>query len=445
LRVKEVAKLWDSPRLINIKTQVEEYSQKVRKAQDLKGSVESDPEYQLIVEANNYSVEIDNEISIIHKFVREKYEKRFPELESLILNPQEYLYTIRELGNDIDKVKDSELISQILPSATVMVVSVTASTTAGQLLTEEELDSIEEATMLAQELNTLKIKIFEYVESRMNLFVPNLTTLIGSTTAAKLMGTAGGLTNLARMPSCNYLVVGKEKRSQLGMSQSSVKPHTGHIHQCPLVLEANPEFRQKMAKMVANKAALAARMDSVHAHQDGGAGRSLREEVEKRLDKLQEPPPVKAIKPLPAPIDVPGKKRGGRRVRKMKERMAVTDFRKAANRMTFGEMEEDLYQNDMGYTRGQIGKGGGGKIRKVTLDEKTRVRLSKTLQKEITRQNAYAAAGGQTTVRRQVSGTSSSVAFTPLQGLEIVNPHAADTVKQEHKYFSNTLSFKKTS
>ena len=59
---------------------------------------------------------------------------------------------------------------------------------------------------------------------------------------------------------------------------------------------------------------------------------------------LQEPPPVKAIKPLPAPIDVPGKKRGGRRVRKMKERMAVTDFRKAANRMTFGEMEEDLYQ-----------------------------------------------------------------------------------------------------
>ena len=71
--------------------------------------------------------------------------------------------------------------------------------------------------------------------------------------------------------------------------------------------------------------------------------------------------------------------------------------------------------------------------------------VSVVLPLQITRQNAYAAAGGQTTVRRQVSGTSSSVAFTPLQGLEIVNPHAADTVKQEHKYFSNTLSFKKTS
>lgn len=39
----------------------------------------------------------------------------------------------------------------------------------------------------------------------------------------------------------------------------------------------------------------------------------LREEVEKKLDKLMEPPPVKAPKPLPKPDDPPRKKRGGRR------------------------------------------------------------------------------------------------------------------------------------
>ena len=112
--------------------------------------------------------------------------------------------------------------------------------------------------------------------------------------------------------------------------------------------------------------------------------------------------------------------------------------------MTFGEMEEDSYQDDLGYTRGMIGKGGMGRIRKVIVDEKTRVRLSKSLQKEVSRQNMYAS-GGQTTVRRQqVAGTSSSVAFTPLQGLEIVNPHAAEgnSVKAGNKYFSNLLSFK---
>lgn len=84
--------------------------------------------------------------------------------------------------------------------------------------------------------------------------------------------------------------------------------------------------------MIANKAAIAARLDSLHTYPSGDQGLKLREEIEKKLDKLQEPPPVKAIKPLPPPIDVPGKKRGGRSVRKMKERMAVTDFRKAANR-----------------------------------------------------------------------------------------------------------------
>lgn len=111
--------------------------------------------------------------------------------------------------------------------------------------------------------------------------------------------------------------------------------------------------------------------------------------------------------------------------------------------MNFGEIEEEAYQEDMGYTRGAIGKGGGGRIRKVTVDEKTRVRLSKTLQKEVQRQNTY---GGSTTVKRQVAGTASSVAFTPLQGLEIVNPHAneqnCNNSSTSLRYFSNTKGFK---
>lgn len=238
--VTQVAKLWHSEKLMSIKKQVEEYSAKVRTGENCKGTIETDPEYQLIVEANNINVDIDNEIGIIHKFVREKYSKRFPELESLIMIPQEYLYTVREIGNDIDKVKSSEVLGQFLTQATIMVVSVTASATQGHMLTIEELDSIEEACTLAQDLTMLKMKIFEYVQSRMNIFVPNLSAIVGSSTAAKLMGSAGGLTNLARMPSCNVLMVGKEKKSQLGMSQSSIKPHTGHIYYCPLVQEAPP-------------------------------------------------------------------------------------------------------------------------------------------------------------------------------------------------------------
>ena len=42
-------------------------------------------------------------------------------------------------------------------------------------------------------------------------------------------------------------------------------------------------------------------------------GDSMLADIEHKLDKLQEPPPVKAVKPLPAPVEVPRKKRGGRR------------------------------------------------------------------------------------------------------------------------------------
>lgn len=40
----------------------------------------------------------------------------------------------------------------------------------------------------------------------MNTLAPNLSAIVGTTTAAKLLGVAGGLTGLAKMPSCNVHV-----------------------------------------------------------------------------------------------------------------------------------------------------------------------------------------------------------------------------------------------
>lgn len=59
-----------------------------------------------------------------------------------------------------------------------------------------------------------------------------------------------------------------------------------------------------------------------------------------------------------------------------------------------------------------MGKTGSGKVRMAQVDEKTKVRISKTLQRNLQKQQVY---GGSTTVRKQISGTASSVAFTPMQ------------------------------
>lgn len=40
----------------------------------------------------------------------------------------------------------------------------------------------------------------------MNILAPNLSAIVGTTTAAKLLGVAGGLSGLAKMPACNVHV-----------------------------------------------------------------------------------------------------------------------------------------------------------------------------------------------------------------------------------------------
>lgn len=221
--IREIAKLRDSKRLRDIMDQIDDYSTKPRKAEDIIGPVEADPEYQLIVEANNVAVDIDSEITVIHRFTRDKYSKRFPELESLVVGPLEYVMTVKELGNDLDKAKNNEALQQILTQATIMVVSVTASTTQGQLLTDQEKEDICEACDMAIELNNFKQKIYDYVESRMAFIAPNLSIIVGASTAAKIMGVAGGLTKLSKMPACNVMVLGAQKKTLSGFSQVSYR------------------------------------------------------------------------------------------------------------------------------------------------------------------------------------------------------------------------------
>ena len=63
------------------------------------GPIEDDPEYQLIVESNALVTEIHNEIQVIHKYVRDRYAKKFPELESLVLNPLDYARVVKRIAN----------------------------------------------------------------------------------------------------------------------------------------------------------------------------------------------------------------------------------------------------------------------------------------------------------------------------------------------------------
>ena len=90
--------------------------------------------------------------------------------------------------------------------ATIMVVSVTASTTSGKPLSEEDLRHVLEASELALHLDDDKAAILKLVQLKMHQVAPNLSMAVGTEVAAKLMGVAGGLDALSRMPACNIQV-----------------------------------------------------------------------------------------------------------------------------------------------------------------------------------------------------------------------------------------------
>uniref|UniRef100_A0A1I7YNS0 U4/U6 small nuclear ribonucleoprotein Prp31 n=1 Tax=Steinernema glaseri TaxID=37863 RepID=A0A1I7YNS0_9BILA len=444
-RVGDIAKL----------TQKEEYKQLIEEmheqlnaseAPTFTSPLESDPQYKLIVKLSQLAAEIDLEIGVIHKFVHDKYEKRFPELDSLIPVPQQYINAVRLLGNDINtKGQNKELLSQVIPPATCIVVSVTASTTQGTKLEEEELEAVMEACQMASDLQMERANMNTLVERRMELIAPNLCAILGAQVAATLVSKAGGLAPLSRLPACNVLVLGAQKRTLQGFSMTNAMPHCGLIFYHQIVQSLPPDLRRKGARLVAAKCTLAARVDSLHESADGHIGQKLADEIDKKIEKMLEPPPVKNLKALPKPLDKASKKRGGRRVRKEKERLGLTELRKKANRMNFGELQEDVMQDNMGFTLGQASGGGAGSgsIRAAAIDNKTRVRMSQKLQKRLEQQRQMS--GGATSIRSKVSGTASSVTFTPVQGLEIINPNinAQDSRSSSSTYFSATSGFVK--
>ena len=82
----------------------------------------------------------------MYKFAKDKYSKRFPELETLVVQPLNYLMTARELGNKgLVNVQANKNLEPFLNQATIMVVSVTSSTTQGTEISEEDLEIVSEA------------------------------------------------------------------------------------------------------------------------------------------------------------------------------------------------------------------------------------------------------------------------------------------------------------
>ncbi|CAK9783880.1 putative Pre-mRNA splicing factor [Cutaneotrichosporon oleaginosum] len=413
--VSKVAKLMSGTKLKEVLEDIGRYTAKpTDMSSSTGGPLEENPEYHLVVTANNLSVEVDNEMLLVQKFIRDHYGPRFPELETLITDPWTYIAAVEAIANTDDLTKAP--LPASLPPATILSITLTATSSRGRKLEPAEWATVQRAIVVAGELRAARETIFNYVESRMSAVAPNISAIVGTGIAAKLLGLAGGLNAFSRAPACNIMLYGAVKKSLASshLATSTQLRHTGFIYQSALVQGAQPEDRRRAQRAVSNKVSLAARIDAGKSSRDGAFGRKMHAELAKRIEKMAEPPPSKLTKALPIPQETARKKRGGKRARKLKEEYATTELSKLRNRMEFGKAEEETLVDDEFVGQGMIGA--QGKVRGLVADSKSRAKMSRAnrLRTQLLGRAAASADAG--------SGTSTSLSFTPVQGIEIVTP-----------------------
>ncbi|KAL1864267.1 hypothetical protein VTK73DRAFT_6016 [Phialemonium thermophilum] len=439
------------------------------------GNIEDHPEYRLLTQSNSLSTAIDSEIVLVHKFIRDHYSVRFPELETLITNPVEYAKVVAILGNgpmDSESIKrlqsstDNPLktsLKSVLDGPSLMIVTVEATTSKGQEMSPEELERVIRACEMVIALDKAKKTLTEYVQSRMNLFAPNLTALIGSLTAAQLLNDAGGLTNLSKTPACNLPAWGSKKQANTAMATNVGIRQQGYIFHSPVIRGIPSDLKRQAMRMFANKIVMCARSDCFHQFRDGSEGERLRDECLERIDKLHQKPLNKGARALPVPDDKPSRKRGGRRARKAKEATAMTELRKAQNRMAFGKEEKEVGYGTGDSTAGlgMIGQQNDGRLRALQVDNRTRAKLS-AKSKGWGGASSLNAGGGMSSLKGglgvgagapgnislhgkglrtsgvgttvgSTAGTVSSLAFTSMQGLELVDPKVQAELTRKRK------------
>ncbi|ORZ30249.1 hypothetical protein BCR44DRAFT_1393817 [Catenaria anguillulae PL171] len=398
-----------------------------------------DREYASMVAANQLLPDIDNDLAILHKYVIDEWGPRFPELASLVRAPLDYLRTVQALGPDLRL--DQDRLRAVLPEAVVLSVTLALSTNdrsssassaaidggrastavrRGRSISPEAQARADEACSVATALDTARTTMLAYIESRMTMLSPNVSALVGTAVAARLIGIAGGLPALCRIPACNVMRWRGSNNGALGLSTISQGRHRGFIWDCEFVRLTPAEYRRKAARMISAKLTLCARMDMNRAQADGSYGRKLLADISKLLDKAMAPAPLSSTKSLPVPDEAPKKRRGGRRARKLKDQYATTDLAKAANRVQFNVAEEEVMRHDEFEGLGMLGSksAGGvlGKVRAPTVDAKSKAKTSDKLSKNTLPGSSSSVAPGA------ASGTATSLAFTPVQGLEFADP-----------------------
>ena len=226
--------------------------------------------------------ELDKFLNITSERVTEWYGLHFPELQALLGDNILLCKLVVEVGAR-DNYDAERLQGKGFSDKKIEALVLAAAESKGGTVTERDMNRVVGLAHIALGASAEREKLAEYVESTMKRIAPNTTEVAGATIGARLIAKAGGLDRLARLPASTVQVLGAEKALFRALRTGARPPKHGILFQHDAVHTAPKWQRGKIARALANKIAIAARIDFYRGTKEGGLTATL----EKRLDEIR--------------------------------------------------------------------------------------------------------------------------------------------------------------
>jgi len=274
----------------------------------------------MIIQAIALLDDLDKELNTYAMRVKEWYGWHFPELARIINDNVAYARFILTTG--MRSNTSSTDLSDVLPEEIEAAVKAAAEISMGTEITSEDLENIQSLAEQVVALTEYRAQLSSYLSTRMQAIAPNLTALVGELVGARLIAHAGSLMNLAKSPGSTLQILGAEKALFRALKTKHDTPKYGIIFHASLIGQATGRNKGKIARMLASKAALGVRVDSLSEWGVGGKGTDkepteeeksyvgvrARAAIENRLRVLEGKPITKVATQIAPPTAAGGKK-----------------------------------------------------------------------------------------------------------------------------------------
>ena len=241
---------------------------------------------------------LDQTVNLFMGRLREWYGIHFPELDRLVEKHETYARLVMKLG-DRENYTPEALERENVPKERAQLVAKAAEQSMGADIAEYDLEQIQALAKDVLEFYELRKSTEDYVDKTMEDMAPNVRAVAGALLGARLIAFAGSLQNLAMRPASTIQVLGAEKALFRSLKTGARPPKHGLIFQHTLLHDAKRWQRGKIARVIAGKLAIAARVDVFG--QGHFIGDDLKADINKRVEeiriKYKEPPPPKEAKP----------------------------------------------------------------------------------------------------------------------------------------------------